>query len=289
MYKNEAQASFLVTMIFFCLVMLLLCSFHVCWFFSFWSCFLLWLLDPNFLFCMLFFHVVPLTMLFSCCFSHCYFLCCSFCTTLHITTPHVIPFTLSFLTCYHSSHCSSSCCSSFIIVPLALQLFSCCSSHPIAPLTMSFPSCCFFRTITILVFQVCTSPTFIALLALPLLFLSCYYSSHVATLFCIVNMVLPLPLSCASRSFHTNSSTKGMFFCIFSNFLNYVFGCYFVFCCFRSIFAFVTLLFFLLLFFCCCYICIFVTLVFLFILCYFFSLCSNFFIRMLCCFFNKIS
>jgi hypothetical protein len=187
--------------------------------------------------------------------SHCSSLCCFvlllLCYSSHCHPSHIVPpHTLSLFTLQLFTLLLLCCSSSSVVVPLTLLIFSCCYSHPIAPLTMSFPSHCFFHTIAILAFQVPTSPTSIVLLALPLLSLLCYYSSHVATLFCVVSMVLPVPLPCVGWSFNFNSSTKGTFFCIFSNFLNYVFGCCFVFCCFRSIFAFlvVTLLFLLLFF-----------------------------------------
>ncbi len=124
---------------------------------------------------------------------------------------------------------------------------------------------------------------------LALLLFSRYCSFHVATLFFLVTMVLPLPLSCASYRLELQHQLEHeKFFCIFSIFwfFVFIFGCCFVFCCF--FFCFVV--FFCCCFFCCCYIRIFVTLFhFLFILCFFFSLCNNFLICVFCCFFCKIS
>ncbi len=124
-YKNEAQPSFFVTINFFCLLVLLLCSFLISYLFGCCFCFVLSLLDPSFLNLVLISHcsshTIPLVLLlmllllrcfswaaFSCivtfhmllllshyCFSHCCSQCYSF---------HTITFTLLLL-CY-SWHCS---------------------------------------------------------------------------------------------------------------------------------------------------------------------------------------
>ncbi len=166
--------------------------------------------------------------------------CCSFHTTLHVLFlahrfSHVIPPALQlwlFSPCYNSFHDATpltlhlSCCT-FCTTPLVMQL-SRCSIHA-APFTLLFMCYSlhivfhmlflphynfgYFPRATILfmmllllcyyssrTFEVHNNLTFVAILMLPLLLLLHCYSSCATTLFCLVSMVLPLPLPCASQS-----------------------------------------------------------------------------------------
>jgi hypothetical protein len=131
------------------------------------------------------------------------------------------------------SHCSShvalftlflSRCSSHVALH-ALPLSSCntqhCSSH----------TATLFSQLFLLHFsQVLASLTFVALIVLLLLLLLHCYSSHTATLFCLVNVVF-LPYLChlqvGVRNFNINSNTRSKLHCILPFFdffpLNYSF------------------------------------------------------------------
>lgn len=173
-----------------------------------------------------FIEVSLLLFLGYCCY--CYYFChIAFCVALlvvpflsHCHSFHVTRFALSLL---------SHCCFCNVIL-LALPLFSYCSSCTIASLALPFSDChssCisshFFHVtfFTLLLFS-----HFTYLLAqLLLIFLRCRcYSFHiVVALFCLVSMVFPFPLPCASWNFDTNLSTRGELFSIFSKFFEFFF------------------------------------------------------------------
>jgi hypothetical protein len=103
---------------------------------------------------------------------------------------------VSLMMCLSCCNCAllfSRCKSSFTIASLVLFFPPCCSFHTVIPLMLLFLH---HRTLYVLVNLIS-----VALLLLPLLFL-CYHCccSRVVALFCLVSMVLPLPLPCASRS-----------------------------------------------------------------------------------------
>jgi hypothetical protein len=155
-----------------------------------------------------------------------------FCTTTHFTSLVLLcyfsrivdPLTLFF------SHCPSSRVALFALsflshysfcttIFLTLFFLHYCSFH-IALLTLTFLlhfkslfSRCSFHIITPLAFQVLVGSTSIVFSCY-----HCYFSRVVAILFCLVSMVLPLPLPCASWSFDTNLSNRSEFFSIFSKF-----------------------------------------------------------------------
>jgi hypothetical protein len=178
------------------------------------------------------------------------------------TTPFALLFML-FLSHYFScvappaalSHCCFSCVVTLntlllFMLPLSTLFFLHCSSRATAPFTLLFLSRYSFHHVAPLAlsflshYSSCTITHFKYLLAQLLLFFSChrYCSSRVVILFCLVNMVIPLP--CAGQSSDTNSSTKGKFFNIF--YIFWFFWC----CCFAFLLFFVVVTFtFLLLYF----------------------------------------
>ncbi len=156
-----------------------------------------------------FFHVPFALLLTLLLFSHYY--------SLHV----VAPCALLYLSCYHSSR---------VVAPIMLHIL-CCSLHAIvfmpilshdnfAPLMMLLLHCSFYavvmryflRTTTPLrlpllscyysfhAFQLRANLTFVVFFVLSLLLLSHCWSFHVVTLFCLVSMVLPLPLPCVGWS-----------------------------------------------------------------------------------------
>jgi hypothetical protein len=149
-------------------------------------------------------------------------LCCSSCSTIPFTLPFfspysfctITPLTLLFLQCHSSCMPLFSYCSSCTIASLALPFSDCHSSC----ISSHFFHVTFF---TLLLFS-----HFTYLLAqLLLIFLRCRcYSFHiVVALFCLVSMVFPFPLPCASWNFDTNLSTRGELFSIFSKFFEFFF------------------------------------------------------------------
>lgn len=108
-----------------------------------------------------------------------FFLCYSFC----IASP-VLQLCVALLTLQLFFHCRSSCATFF-----ALLFLSCCCSLHVAFLAPSH------------IVPIPVSLISVVLLVLPLLFFSCYHCYfHVVALFCLVNIVFPLPLPCVSRS-----------------------------------------------------------------------------------------
>jgi hypothetical protein len=99
---------------------------------------------------------------------------------------------------FHSSlDYSSGCWSSYATTPFMLPLFSHCLFFCLAssPFTLLLLSCCSSGIVLPFPFQAITSQ--------PLLFFSHYHSRSVhiiAVMFCLVSMVLPMPLACAGRS-----------------------------------------------------------------------------------------
>jgi len=126
------------------------------------------------------------------------------------------PRVIIFLTLPLLPHCCSSCCSShdapFVFFSHAtivcyfshtLVLFSQCRSfHATTPLMLFFSPCHSSHLLFPLSYFSCTVAHFRYLLTYLLLFFSCChcYFSCIAALFCLVSLVLPLPLSCARWS-----------------------------------------------------------------------------------------
>jgi len=186
---------------FFCLLVILLCSFHACWLCSLWLCwyfcFVLSLLSVSFLF-LHFSHVVVLLVLL----SHaiigvwCRLLLLLFSRCFSWT---LVPLAMLFLLCY-----------SFALLFFS-HYFSRCHSH-IAPHTL-FPLCCSFHIIPLVLFLMlslflhcsfCTIVPFSLLLDscitifLTLFFSPCY-SSHVVTPFTL--LFLHYHFSCVSSTY----------------------------------------------------------------------------------------
>jgi hypothetical protein len=139
-------------------------------------------------------HVVtlPTLLLLVSLFLHCNSHTIFFTPLFSCHSIHVAPFALLLLCCNFALLLSRY-SSSPIVTPLALLFFSpCCCFHATIPLSLLFSHSH--------AFQILINPSSIALLVLLLLFFLHYYSFRIVVIFCLFNMVLPLPLPCVNWS-----------------------------------------------------------------------------------------
>ncbi len=174
-----------------------------------------------------------------CCFCHAILVALSvflhyFYTLLLLTFPLLFRlfFTLLILSGYHSFH---------VATLFALLFLPCYSSHTPTPLTLLLLSCCFFCIVAPFTFQAIASQR--------LLLFSHYHSWSfyiVALMFCLINIVLPLPLPCASQSSKVSHQLKHQMWILLHIFKFFELLLLLLFCFLLCLFYF---------FFCCCYFC----------------------------------